>query len=71
MVEGTPGTAFVGEVVVRRLRWTSPDSAFAVVDADRDGDEIVLVGALAHLEARERASPAPGRTTAATACRCR
>jgi exodeoxyribonuclease V alpha subunit len=55
MVEGTPGTAFEGEVVVRRLRWASPDSAFAVVDADRDGDEIVLVGALAHLEARERA----------------
>ena len=55
MVEGTPGTPFEDEVVVRRRRWVSEDSGFAVLDADRDGDEIVLVGPLAHLEERERA----------------
>jgi len=54
MIEGTPGTRFEGEVLIRRLRWSSDESGFAVIDADRDGDEIVLVGALAHLEERER-----------------
>ncbi len=54
MIEGAPGTQFEDEVVIRRLRWSSDDSGFAVIDADRDGDEIVLVGTLAHLEARER-----------------
>src|SRR4051794_22384178 len=55
MVEGTPGAPFDDEVVVRRRRWASADSGFAVLDADRDGDDIVLVGPLAHLEERERA----------------
>jgi exodeoxyribonuclease V alpha subunit len=55
MVEGTPGAPFEDEVIVRRRRWASEDSGFAVLDADRDGDEIVLVGPLAHLEERERA----------------
>src|SRR4051794_40348373 len=55
MVEGMPGAPFEDEVVVRRRRWASPESGFAVLDADRDGDEIVLVGPLAHLEERERA----------------
>src|SRR4051794_825550 len=55
MVEGIPGAPFEDEVVVRRRRWASEDSGFAVLDADRDGDEIVLVGPLAHLEERERA----------------
>jgi exodeoxyribonuclease V alpha subunit len=54
MIEGTPGTAFDDEVVVRRLRWASDETGFAVVDAERDGDEIVLVGTIAHLEERER-----------------
>jgi exodeoxyribonuclease V alpha subunit len=53
-MEGTPGTPFEGEVRVRRLRWSSDETGFAVVEAERDGDEVVLVGALAHLEARER-----------------
>src|SRR4051794_29261414 len=48
------GTAFDAEVVVRHLRWSSEDSAFAVVDAEVDGDELVLVGPLSHLEERER-----------------
>src|SRR3954454_14653765 len=54
MVDGTPGTTFEDEVLIRRLRFTAPDTGFAVVEADRDGDEIVLVGQLAHLEAGER-----------------
>ena len=54
MIEGTPGTAFEDELVVRRVRWASADSGFAIVEAERDGDEIVLVGTLAHLEQRER-----------------
>ena len=54
MTEGVPGTAFEGEVVIRRRRWASDETGFAVVDADRDGDELVLVGTIAHLEERER-----------------
>ncbi len=54
MIDGIPGTPFEGEVLIRRLRWSSDESGFAVIDADRDGDEIVLVGPLAHLEERER-----------------
>ena len=55
MIEGTPGTAFEAEVVVRRRRFAGDDGGFAVVDAERDGDEVVLVGPIAHLEERERA----------------
>jgi exodeoxyribonuclease V alpha subunit len=54
MIDGEPGTAFTGEVVVRRLRFAAEDTGFAVVDADREGDEVVLVGTLAHLEEREK-----------------
>jgi exodeoxyribonuclease V alpha subunit len=54
MIEGTPGTPFEGEVLIRRRRWSSDESGFAVLDADRDGDEVVLVGTIAHLEERER-----------------
>jgi exodeoxyribonuclease V alpha subunit len=54
VIEGTPGAAFEGEVVIRRRRWSSDESGFAVVVADRDGDEVVLVGTIAHLEERER-----------------
>ena len=51
MIEGTP---FTGEVVVRRRRWASAETGFAVLDGESEGDAIVLVGALAHLEERER-----------------
>ena len=54
MTEGIPGTPFQDEVVIRRLRWASDETGFAIVDADRDGDEVVLVGTIAHLEERER-----------------
>jgi exodeoxyribonuclease V alpha subunit len=55
VIDGLPGAPFEDEVVIRRLRWSSDESGFAVVDADRDGDDVVLVGTLAHLEERERA----------------
>jgi exodeoxyribonuclease V alpha subunit len=54
VTEGAPGSAFEDECVVRRVRWASADSGFAIVEADREGDEVVLVGTLAHLEQRER-----------------
>jgi exodeoxyribonuclease V alpha subunit len=53
-IEGIPGTAFEGEVVVSRLRWSSADTGFAIVEADREGDELILVGTLSHLEQGER-----------------
>jgi exodeoxyribonuclease V alpha subunit len=50
-----PGTRFEDEVVIRRVRFTSEDGAFAVLDAEtaQDRDEIVLIGPLGHLEERE------------------
>jgi len=48
--------AFHGEVSVRRVRYATPDRGWAVLDATgEDGDELVLVGPLGHLEAGERA----------------
>ena len=50
----TPGTSFEDTVKVRRLRFASDDGAFAVVDAESsEGDDVVLVGPLTHLEERE------------------
>jgi exodeoxyribonuclease V alpha subunit len=40
-------------VVIRRRRFANDQTGFAVIDAERDGDDIVLVGVLAHLEERE------------------
>jgi exodeoxyribonuclease V alpha subunit len=49
-------SGFDAEVTVQRARYVSPDSGWAVLDAcDDDGEEIVLVGPLGHLETRERA----------------
>jgi exodeoxyribonuclease V alpha subunit len=49
-------TAFESEVTVRRTRFASVDSGWAVVEAaGDDGTPIVLVGPLVHLEDRERA----------------
>ena len=53
-MEGAPGTRFEEEVVVERVRFVAPDTGFAVVEADRDGDEIIVVGPLSHVEAGER-----------------
>ena len=47
---------FDGEVIVRRTRYASDATGWAVLDvAGEDGEEIVLVGPLVHLEERERA----------------
>ncbi len=49
-------TAFESEVTVRRTRFVSAETGWAVVEAaDHDGTPIVLVGPLIHLEPRERA----------------
>ena len=61
-----PGTPFEDEVVIRRLRWSSEDSGFAVIDADREGDDVVLVDrSHTSRSANESASPGPGPTTSA------
>jgi exodeoxyribonuclease V alpha subunit len=47
---------FDAEVTVRRTRYASDQSGWAVLDADgQDGAPLVLVGPLVHLEERERA----------------
>jgi exodeoxyribonuclease V alpha subunit len=47
---------FDAEVTIRRTRFASEQTGWAVVEAiDPDGDEVILVGPLIHLEARERA----------------
>jgi len=48
-------SAFDAEVTIRRTRFSNAENGFAVVDADADGEHIVLVGPLIHLEERERA----------------
>ncbi|MGO9977243.1 MAG: AAA family ATPase [Solirubrobacteraceae bacterium] len=47
--------AFDAEVTIRRRRFASEESGFAVLEADAGGEPIVLVGPLVHLEERERA----------------
>ncbi len=52
----TASGPFDREVTVRRTRYLSPDAGWGVVEAaDDDGEEIVLVGPVGHLEQRERA----------------
>ncbi len=47
---------FDAEVTVRRTRYASDQTGWAVLDADADdGEHVVLVGPLVHLEERERA----------------
>jgi exodeoxyribonuclease V alpha subunit len=49
-------SAFESDVIVRRTRFASAESGWAVVEAAADdGTPIVLVGPLVHLEDRERA----------------
>jgi exodeoxyribonuclease V alpha subunit len=46
---------FDSQVTVKRRRFASQDSGWAVVEAvDADGGEVILVGPLIHLEERER-----------------
>lgn len=53
-MEGEPGTQFSDEVTIDRVRFVAADTGFGVVEADRDGDEVVLVGLIGHLERGER-----------------
>jgi exodeoxyribonuclease V alpha subunit len=49
-------SVFESEVTVRHIRFSNPETGWAVLDAAAsDGTPIVLVGPLIHLEARERA----------------
>ena len=48
-------TAFDAEVTITKQRFANSDTGFAVLDAESDGEPLVLVGPLIHLEARERA----------------
>ena len=48
-------SVFDAEVTIRRTRFANEENGFAVVDADADGEPVVLVGPLIHLEERERA----------------
>jgi len=50
------GTPFAAEVTVRGQRFADEESGFAVLDGEAEGRHVVLVGPLAHLEARERAA---------------
>jgi exodeoxyribonuclease V alpha subunit len=55
-VPGMNAVGFDQEVLVRRTRWASEETGWAVVDAlDEEGEAVVLVGPLVHLEERERA----------------
>src|SRR3954468_17542419 len=53
-MEGEPGTRFEDEVVIDRVRFVAEETGFGVVEAERDGDEIILVGLIGHLERGER-----------------
>src|ERR1700758_406495 len=49
-------TAFDAEITVRRPRFAKEETGWAVVEAiEDDGNPLVLVGPLIHLEERERA----------------
>ncbi|HXE44599.1 MAG TPA: AAA family ATPase [Conexibacter sp.] len=50
------GAPFSAEVIVLGQRFANEESGFAVLDGEADGQHVVLVGPIAHLEARERAA---------------
>jgi exodeoxyribonuclease V alpha subunit len=52
----TEGEPFAAEVVVRGQRFANEETGFAVLDGMADGQHVVLVGPIAHLEASERAA---------------
>ena len=54
--DAAEGTAFAAEVLVRGQRFANEETGFAVLDGDADGQHVVLVGPLAHLEQGERAA---------------
>lgn len=52
------GESFAGQVTVTGRRFANEDSGFAVLDGQWDGERIVLVGPLVHLEPGEQATVA-------------
>lgn len=52
------GETFAGDVVVEGRRFANEDSGFAVLDGEWNGERVVLVGPLVHLEQGERAAVA-------------
>lgn len=54
----TDGQPFAGEVVVKGQRFANEENGFAVLDGEWDGERIVLVGPLVHLEPGEQATVA-------------
>lgn len=52
------GELFAGQVTVTGRRFANEDSGFAVLDGQWDGERIVLVGPLVHLEPGEQATVA-------------
>ncbi|MDW5593566.1 AAA family ATPase [Conexibacter stalactiti] len=54
----TEGQPFAGEVVVKGQRFANEENGFAVLDGEWDGERIVLVGPLVHLEPGEQATVA-------------
>jgi len=55
MLDAPSRRAFEQEVTVHRLRYVSEQTGWAVVEAGgEDGEEVILVGPLGHLEQRAR-----------------
>jgi exodeoxyribonuclease V alpha subunit len=52
--QGGSREPFDGELVVRKVLFSAPDSGFAVVVAEDEGDWVHAVGSLAHLSAGQR-----------------
>jgi exodeoxyribonuclease V alpha subunit len=49
-------SAFDSDVTIRRIRFVNPENGWAVIEAvGEDGEPVILVGPLGHLEERERA----------------
>ncbi len=46
---------FNAEVTIQRIRYSSPETGWTVIEAEADDTSLILVGPLIHLEERERA----------------
>ena len=53
VIVGIPGTPFQDEVVIRRLRWSSDETDFAIIDADRAEEGYDYVAIVAYDEPTE------------------
>src|SRR3954447_201385 len=74
-----PRDDFVGQVRVRRVRFRSPDDRFAILEAEADGDGVILrlrdfpfaveVGDVLHVRGRWQKHPTHGRQVVVRAAR--